>query len=310
MIQTNITIDLRSWALLLFLSILWGGSYLFIGTAVKELSPLVIVLARVAIAAAVLLPIHFAVLGRLPGDAKSWLAFAGMSLLNNIIPFTLIVTGQTMIAGGLASVINATTPMFGAAFLAASGEGRLVARKAAGMIAGVLGVAVLHGTALPELGGQTLGILLCLAAAASYGLSGLWAKWYLKGIPPLTMASGQLLISTVVMSAIAFAFDRPSALLAASPRGWAALLGLAILSTALAYIVFFRIIGRSGAANVLLVTMLIPVSAIVMGYFILGEAVQAREIVGALIIGAALAIIDGRFLNLLGFGNASAAKRP
>src|SRR5438105_2185871 len=108
------TLDLKSWSLLIFLSILWGGSYLFVGVAVKELAPLSIVLARVSLAATALLALHSIRLGALPRDRRSWVAFAGMSLLNNVIPFTLIVSGQTMIAGGLASVINATTPMFGA----------------------------------------------------------------------------------------------------------------------------------------------------------------------------------------------------
>ena len=299
MAQTDSTVDLRDWGLLIFLSVLWGGSFLFIGIAVKELSPLVIVLARVAIAAVVLVPVHFALLGRLPGDARSWLAFAGMSLLNNVIPFTLIVTGQTMIASGLASVINATTPMFGAVILAAFGEEKLVARKALGLIAGLAGVAVLRGAGLNDLNGQTLGMLLCLGAAASYGLSGLWAKRRLKGIPALTMATGQLLCSTAVMTVVAFTFDQPATLLDASAYTWAALLGLAVLATALAYIVFFRIIARSGAANVLLVTMLIPVSAILMGHFVLGEELRLREIIGALIIGGALVIIDGRALAFL-----------
>ena len=299
MTATHSEMNLHDWGLLVFLSVLWGGSFLFIGIAVKELPPLVIVLARVAIASAVLLPIHLLRLGALPRDIRSWITFAGMSLLNNVIPFTLIVTGQTMIASGLASVINATTPLFGAAILAVAGEEPLIPRKAIGLAAGIAGVAVLRGTGANVLGGQTLGLVLCLAAAASYGLSGLWAKRRLKGIAPLTTATGQLLVSTAVMAILVAVFDNPSTLFAASIETWAAILGLAVLATALAYIVFFRIIESSGPANVLLVTMLIPVSAILMGHFVLGEELSLREIVGALIICAALAIIDGRALAWL-----------
>jgi drug/metabolite transporter (DMT)-like permease len=287
-------IALRDWGLLLFLSVLWGGSFLFVGIAVKDLPPLVIVMARVVIAAAALLPFHLVMIGGLPRDARSWINFAGMSLLNNIIPFTLIVTGQTMIASGLASVINATTPLFGAAILAVAGEEKLIPRKIAGLLAGIIGVIILTGVTAADAGSQTAGILLVLGASASYGLSSLWAKRRLSGIAPLTLATGQLVCSSVVMTILAFTFDQPSTLLAASRESWMALLALALLATSLAYIVFFRILARAGPANVLLVTMLIPVSAIAMGYAVLNETLELREIVGALIIIGALAIIDGR----------------
>lgn len=290
-------IDLRSWGLLLFLSVLWGGSFLFVGIAVKDLSPLVIVMVRVVIAAAALLPIHMIFKGSLPRDSRSWITFAVMSFFNNIIPFTLLATGQTMIASGLASVINATTPLFGAAFLALAGADRLVPRKAAGLLAGVAGVVVLKGNPGIGLGDQGLGIMLCLGAAASYGVASLWAKKRLKGVPALTMATGQLVCSSVAMVALAFTFDSPTALLQASATTWGVLLGLALLATSLAYIVFFRIVDRSGAANVMLVTMMIPVSAIAMGYVVLSETLELREIAGTLIIIAALVIIDGRVLG-------------
>ena len=113
-------IPLSVWGMLLFLSVIWGGSYLFVGIAVKDLSPLVIVMARVVLAAAALLPVHLLLVGPLPRDREAWTAIIGLSILNNVIPFTLIVTGQTMIASGLASVINATSPLFGVAIIAAA----------------------------------------------------------------------------------------------------------------------------------------------------------------------------------------------
>ena len=297
--QAKTTLDSTSWALLLFLSVLWGGSFLFIGVAVKELSPLVIVFARVTIAALVLLPFHSARLGALPGDRRSWIAFAGMSLLNNVIPFTLFATGQTMLASGLASVINATAPMFGAVVLALAGEERLLPRKAAALLLGLAGVVVLKGAGLTQLGGQGLGMLLCLGGAASYGLSSLWVKRRMQGMASLTMATGQLVCSSLIMAVLAFAFDQPSQLLHASAISWLAVLALALFSTSLAYLVFFTIIARAGAANVLLVTMLIPVSAILFGHFLLGEALSPRELIGALVIGAGLVLFDGRALRLL-----------
>ncbi len=300
------TIDLRDWGLLVLLSVIWGGSYLFIGIAVQELSPLVIVMARVIVAALALLPVLMIFGNGLPRDRDTWIGIAGMSVLNNIIPFLLIVSGQTMIASGLASVINATTPLFGVVFIALAGEERLQARKVIGIAIGIAGVAILKGGSLLGAGNQSLGILLCLGAAASYGLGGLWARKRLKGIAPLSMATGQLLVSSAVMIVLAFAFDHPATLLNASGRTWAAMLGLALLATSLAYIIFFRIVARSGPANVLLVTMMIPPSAIFMGYMVLNETLHFREIIGALIIIAALTIIDGRVLRRLGFGNQAA----
>jgi drug/metabolite transporter (DMT)-like permease len=294
-------IHLADWGLLLFLSVLWGGSFLFVGIAVKDVSPLLIVMARVVIAAAVLLPIHWLLIGPLPRDRTAWTAIAGMSLFNNIIPFLLIVNGQTMIASGLASVINATTPLFGVAILAAAGSEPLVLRKVAGILLGVAGVAVLKGGTLLGAGAQSVGILLCLGAAMSYGLGSLWAKLTLKGTAPLSMATGQLLLSSAIMLVLAFIFDEPRQLLAASPASWLALLGLAILATSLAYIVFFRVIARSGPANVLLVTMMIPVSAIALGVSVLGETLEVREVLGAAIILLALLLIDGRLLKSLRF---------
>lgn len=292
-------IPLSVWGMLLFLSVIWGGSYLFVGIAVKDLSPLVIVMARVVLAAAALLPLHLLLIGPLPRDREAWTAIVGLSILNNVIPFTLIVTGQTMIASGLASVINATSPLFGVAIIAAAGLEPLIPRKTIGILIGIMGVAILKGGTMLGQGSQSLGILLCLGAAASYGLGSLWAKLKLRNTPPLSMATGQLLCSSVVMSVLAFSFDSPSQLIDASMESWIALLGLSLLSTSFAYIIFFRVVARSGPANVLLVTMLIPVSAIAMGITVLGETLDLLEIIGTAVIIFALVIIDGRALKWL-----------
>jgi drug/metabolite transporter (DMT)-like permease len=289
------TMTTGTWGLLVLLSVLWGGSFLFVGLAIRELPPLTVVAVRVVFAAFALLPLHVVMVGRLPRDGRTWIGFAGMALFNNVVPFTLIATGQAYIPAGLASVINATTPLFAVVLLAIGREEPLSLRKALGIVIGVGGVAVLEGAAA---GGarQTTGIILCLAAAMSYGVSALWVKKFLRGAAPLTMATGQLLCSAAAMLVLAFVFDDPGRLLATSTSTWEALLGLAFLSTALAYLVFFRIISQSGPANVLLVTMLIPVSAIIMGYLVLNELIERREIIGALIIVAALALIDGRII--------------
>jgi drug/metabolite transporter (DMT)-like permease len=290
--------DERDWALLVLLSILWGGSFFFNGIAVAELPPLTIVLARVAIAAGLLLPVLWAYGARLPASPAGWMPFLVMGLLNNVLPFSLIVCGQTRIASGIASVLNATTPLFTVLVMAAAGDEPLAARRVVGVVAGLAGVIILRGQGLEFAGGQTLGMLLCLGAALSYGFSGLWGRRKLAGVPPLISATCQLICSSMVMLALAGIIEQPWLLPAPSLPTWLALIGTAALSTALAYIVFFQILVRSGASNVMLVTLLIPVTAILLGHFLLGEPLEAREIVGALVIGGALLIVDGRVQRL------------
>jgi drug/metabolite transporter (DMT)-like permease len=297
--------DERDWALLVLLSVLWGGSFFFNGIAVRELPPFTIVLARVAIAAVLLLAVLWAhrasgaKAAGLPATPAGWMPFLVMGLLNNVIPFSLIVCGQTLIASGTASVLNATTPLFTVLVMAAAGDEPLAARRLVGVLAGLVGVIVLRGQSLEFAGTETLGMLLCLGAALSYGFSGLWGRRKLAGITPLTSATCQLISSSAVMLVLAGAIDQPWLLPAPSLQTWLALLATAALSTALAYVVFFQILVRSGASNVMLVTLLIPVTAILLGHFVLGEPLAAREIIGALVIGGALLIVDGRALRLL-----------
>jgi drug/metabolite transporter (DMT)-like permease len=294
--QTRI-IDRHTAQLLIFLSVLWGGSFFFTGVAVRELPPFTIVLVRVALGALFLLPFLRVSGGALPKTLNGWVPFFGMGLLNNVIPFSLFVTAQTMISSGLASVLNATTPLFTVLVLAAFGDERLTARRVVGVLLGLAGVAVLHSATLSSGRNETIGILLCLGGALSYGFSGLWGRRKLTDVPPITSATCQLICSTLVMAVSAFAIERPWRLPMPSASTWLALIGLAALATSLAYIVFFRILSRSGPTNVMLVTLLIPVTAILLGHFVLGEPVTSQQIAGAVIIGSALLVIDGRLLG-------------
>lgn len=292
--------SLTQWGLLVFLSLLWGGSFLFVGMAVHELPPLTLVLARVGLAALALLPAVYAMGLRLPSGIRAWQPFMVMSILNNIIPFLLIVRGQREIASGLASVLNATTPLFAViiAHVLTTDE-KLTAGRVAGVLTGIAGVAILVG---PEaMFGQPtnlLGMVLILGAACAYGFSALWGRRF-KETPPLVTATSQLICSTAVLFPLAFAIDRPWTLALPSTSAVMAVVGLALLSTALAYIVFFRIMAVSGPTNTVLVTLLIPVSAIAFGTVFLGEVLLPRHIAGALVIGTALVILDGRVFALL-----------
>ena len=302
--------DERDWGLLVLLSILWGGSFFFNAVAVGELPPLTIVLGRVTIAAALLLPLMWTRGGQLPASPSGWMPFLVMGLLNNVIPFSLIVAGQTRIASGIASVLNATTPLFTVLVMAAAGDEPLAVRRLLGVLIGLAGVIVLRGEDLHLDARETVGMLLCLGAALSYGFSGLWGRRRLAGVSPLTSATCQLVCSSLVMLALAGGIERPWLLPMPSTATWLALLGTAALSTALAYVIFFRILVRSGASNVMLVTLLIPVTAILLGHFFLGEPLEAREIAGACIIGGALVIVDGRIGRWLPVRESRARSRP
>jgi drug/metabolite transporter (DMT)-like permease len=294
------TADAQSWALLIALSLVWGGSFMFIGIAVKELPALLIVLARVGIAAAILIPIHLLMQGPIPLDRKTWTATLGMSVMNNAIPFTLISWGQHHITGGLASVVNATTPVFTVLFMALFAMEALTLRKLIALGLGIAGVVILKGGNLGDVNAQTLGIWAVIIASAFYGLSAPWSKKRLVGIPPLTTATCQLMGSTVIMAIIVALFSEPGRYADVSGKVWLSLIGLAAVSTALAYLIFFRIIQRAGPSFVSLVTLIIPVSAITLGYLVLNERMSSHELVGALVIALALIIIDGRPLKRLG----------
>ena len=295
----QLQIDARDWSRLVFLSMLWGGTFFFTSVALRELPPLTLLLLRFSIATLILLPLLWVNGIKFPVGVAGWRPFAVMALLNNVIPFSLLVTAQTYIPGGTAAVLNATTPVFTVLVAAAFGEEKLIFRRVLGVVLGLLGVVVLKGYDFDIASRQSIGIALCLCATFVFGFSALWATRKLGGSPPIATATFQLLSASLMMLVMACVIDRPWQLPMPGLATWSAIFGIASLSTALAFIIFFQIVVRSGASNVMLVTLLVPVSAILLGYFILGERIEAREIVGALIIGSALLVMDGRVFRLL-----------
>ena len=235
MTANDTSIDARDWSLLGLLSILWGGSFFFNGVVLKELPPFTVVFLRVALAALMLLPLLWLYRIRFPDGLSGWRPFIAIGLLNNVLPFSLIVVGQTYIPGGLASILNATTPLFTVVVMAFAGEEKLSARRIAGVVAGLVGVIILQGGQFGLQSGQGLGILLCLAAAFSYGLSALLARRLLQNSPPLGTATFQMLASAAMMTIVAGLVERPWLLPMPGATTWLAVIGLAALSTALAY---------------------------------------------------------------------------
>lgn len=285
------------WTLLLSLATLWGGSFFFNGIAVRELPVFTVVLARVALAALILLTLLRLRHDPLPKAPGIWSAFFTMGLLNNAIPFSLIVWGQQHIASGVASILNASTPLFTVllAHLLTRDE-RAAPAKVTGVFIGFAGVAVMIGLdALTDLGTAVLAQLLCLAAALSYAFAGIYGRRFRAlGITPMATATGQVIASSLILLPLVLLLDRPWTLSMPSVQAIAALLGAAALSTALAYVIYFRILATAGATNLLLVTFLIPVSAILLGTLFLDEILLPRHLAGMALIGLGLATIDGR----------------
>ncbi len=292
----------RTWAMLIILSVLWGGSFFFNAVAVTELPVLTVVACRVVLAAIILLAVIHASGSRMPGSPKVWAAFLGMGLLNNVVPFSLIVWGQEHIASGLAAILNATTPLF--TVLVAhrlTRDEKMTGGRLFGVLAGLVGVAVMvGGDALVSVGGDVLAQLACLAAALSYAFAGVFGRRFrAMGISPLATAAGQVTASSILLVPATLMIDRPWTLGLPSAATIGALIGLAALSTALAYVFYFRILSVAGATNLLLVTFLIPVSAILLGVLVLGERLEPQHLAGMAMIGLGLAAIDGRPWRLL-----------
>jgi len=300
--MTGLTVNRRmsgnEWLALLLLSLLWGGSFFFIGVQVKALPPFTIVSLRVGLAAIILNVLLTALGKKMPLTASAWRAFLGMGMLNNAIPFCLVVWSQGYIASGLAAILNATTPIWTvtvAHFLTV--DEKITANRLLGIAIGFVGVVALIGPdSLQGLGANVLAQVAVLLAAVSYAFAGVYGRRFRRmGIAPIITATGQVTASAILLVPLAVLVDAPWTLAVPPWPVWGAAVGIAVFSTALGYILYFRILATAGATNLLLVTFLIPVSAILMGAYGLGEHLEVRHFAGLACIGAGLAAIDGRF---------------
>ena len=290
------------WGMLLALATVWGGSFFFNEVAVRDLPVLSVVVGRVALAALILMAILRLRGERLPRGRRIWVAFACMGLMNNALPFSLIVWGQQHIASGVASILNAATPLF-TVLLAhvLTRDERMTGGKITGVLIGLAGVAVMIGVgALRDLSVHVAAQLMCLMAAVSYALAGIFGRRFRgMGVSPMATATGQVIASSLILLPLALIVDRPWGLAPPGIAAIGALIGVATLSTALAYTLYFRILATAGATNLLLVTFLVPASATLLGTLILGEVLLVRHMMGMALIGAGLAAIDGRPWRML-----------
>jgi drug/metabolite transporter (DMT)-like permease len=284
------------WLTLWALSLLWGGSFFFVEIALRGLPVLTIVWLRVALAAIIL-----AGGMRLAGVAfpgrRVWPALLVMGLLNNAVPFTLFVLAQGQISGALASILNATTPLFTVlvAHLATQDE-RITAPKAVGLGLGFAGVVVMLAGA--KVGGAVAAKLACLMAALSYAFAGVWGRRFCRlGVAPLATAFGQVTAASVLLAPVWLWLDQPWTLAWPGAEVAGAIFGIAALSTALAYLLYFWLLASAGATNLLLVTFLIPISATALGWLVLGERLLPQHVAGFALIVLGLAAIDGRIVR-------------
>lgn len=286
----------RDWAMLILLGALWGGSFFFARVAVAEIPPLNLVLFRVGLAA-LALHLYLAVAGpsfclALPMAGS----FVALALLNNIIPFSLMFAGQTELGAGAASILNATTP-FWTMMLAnvMTDDEKLSWNKLAGIGLGLAGTAVMIGPGLvANLGGPAWAKLALIGTAVSYSFAALYARRFSR-LPPQIVATGQLTASTIIMIPVVLLTHGTAGLFSASAPVWAAVLALAILATSVGYILYFSLIRSAGATNTSLVTLIVPVSAMLLGALFLGERLETFEFAGMALIGIGLLIVDGRF---------------
>lgn len=286
------------WALILLLGLIWGGSFFFARIAVLEVPPFTLVFLRLFLAA---LALHIYLHGRFglyATLATHWRSFLVMGFINNALPHTLIFFGQTEIGAGLASILNATTPIW--TVLIANRwttDEKLTRAKIAGCLAGFAGTAVLIGPGItPAASVPFWALTLPILAAISYGVAGTYGKRF-RGLPAPVSATGQLTASTVIMLPVSLIADQPWTLPTPSTHAILAILALALLSTAFAYLLYFRILRLAGATNASLVTLVVPPSAILLGALFLGERLEATDLIGMLLIGFGLVLLDGRLLR-------------
>lgn len=288
----------KAWALLFLLGLIWGGSFFFARVAVLEVPPFTLVFLRLALAA---LALHIYLHGRFGLYATllaNWRPFLVLGFANNALPHTLIFFGQTEIGAGLASILNATTPIW--TVLIANrwtSDEKLTAAKLSGCLAGLAGTAALIGPGVFDAASAPLwALVLPVLAAVSYGAASTYGKRF-RDLPAPVTATGQLTASSLMMLPVAFIADQPWLLPMPSAGVIAAILGLALLSTAYAYLLFFRILTLAGATNTSLVTLLVPPSAILLGAIFLGERLAPSHVGGMLLIGFGLLLLDGRLFR-------------
>lgn len=288
------TLSARAWTELALLGLIWGGSFLAIRIALDEVPFVTSVFHRTFWAMLALWAVVGAMRLPVPRDPRIWAAFAVMGLLNNVIPFSLMAWAQLHVETGLTSILNAATAIFGV-IVAASvfADERLTLRKGIGVSLGFLGVAVAIGLdAFRSFDLRSVAQLAILAGTLSYAFAAAWARARLGGLAPQVAAAGMLTASSLVMLPAALWLDGPLDF-ALTPRSWGAIAYYALIATAGAYLLYYRVLAMAGSGNLMLVTLLIPPVAITLGALVRNEALAPNAFAGFALLGLGLVILNG-----------------
>ena len=294
---TQRTMSTRDWAMLLLLGSIWGGSFFFARIAVLEIPPLNLVFFRVAIAA-ITLHIYLAMAGiSFRPFFQMFGSFLLLALVNNVLPFSLMFAGQTELGAGAASILNATTPFWTMILASLFAIEKLSINKIVGVLIGMAGTAVMVGPGIVAgLGGPVWAKMALIGTAMTYACAFLYARKF-STLAPQIVATGQMTASTLIMVPVVLLWHGPDNLFNASGAAWASVVGLAVLATSFAYILYFSILRSAGVTNASLVTLIVPVSAILLGALFLGEKLESFEIAGMALIAIGLITIDGRIFK-------------
>ena len=285
----------QAWMLLLLLSLIWGASFLFIEIALKVMGPVTLVFFRVLVGAFCLLAYLRIRQKTLPTSIGFWAPVFMMGLLNNVIPFSLISYGQVFITGGMASIINANTAFFGVIVAAVTlADERLEWRRLIGVLIGISGVIIVVGPHnLIDFNPTSIGQLAVVGATLSYAIASVWAKLRLNGYDSELIACGMLIAATILMAPLMFWIDgMPLFSISLSLVG--VFIGLGAVGTSIAYLLYFRILKMAGASNLMLVTIIVPIFAVILDAMVLSQFISFADMIGFIIVAIGLAIMDGR----------------
>ncbi|MEP4379316.1 MAG: DMT family transporter [Alphaproteobacteria bacterium] len=288
------------WGMLLILSVLWGGAFFLIEIALRDLPPFTIMILRVGGASLFLWTIVLIRGAAFPRGLGLWSVLTVMAVFNSALPFSLIAWGQVQITSGLSSILIAMTPLFAVITAHFFTEDEAFTRmKGLGVLSGLAGAVILIGPEfLRDIGANFFAQLAVLGGAVSYSIAAVFGRRFgRRDISQISVAAGQVTMAIVLLAPFVLIFDRPWTLDVPSLAGIGAVAGLALGSTGVAYLIYYRVLATAGATNLMLVNFLAPVSALILGIFVLGEVLSIEQLIGMCFIALGLALIDGRLFQ-------------
>ena len=277
------------------LGMIWGSSFFFTRMATQEFGPWSTAWMRVSVAAITLLPLLF-LQHQAQAIKDEWRPLFGMGLFNSAVPFFCFAFALQSLSTGLSSILNATTPLFGALIAWLWLKDRPTRWRGLGLLLGFAGSAWLAvhapGGVSFKTGGSGWAILACLAATSCYGFSSIYSQRHLSQVPPMVIAAGSQFGALVVLAVPGFLFW-PSVW--PSTQAWLSVLAVGMMSTGLAYVIYFRLIAKTGAARTMSLTYLIPLFANLIGVFALDEVVNGHMLIAGIVILLGTAMASGLF---------------